>query len=194
MRRRGRGRLSSIELLPDDADPIVAWAAQELKARSLPQIDILAEFNKRLATLADDSDQNIKPISSSAFNRYSIRQAGMTRRLQQTTEIAKVLTERRLPGETDNLTIAITETIKTLVFELLEAGGEAGLSMKAAKEAAEAVRAAVAAEKMSSDRRQKVEAEFANKAAKAVNQVAKVKGLTTETADAIKAQILGVQK
>ncbi|QDG74441.1 DUF3486 family protein [Labrenzia sp. PHM005] len=194
MRRRGRGRLSSIELLPDDADPIVAWAAQELNARSLPQIDILAEFNKRLAALADDSGQNIKPISSSAFNRYSIRQAGMTRRLQQTTEIAKVLTERRLPGETDNLTIAITETIKTLVFELLEAGGEAGLSMKAAKEAAEAVRAAVAAEKMSSDRRQKVEAEFAKKAATAVNQVAKVKGLTAETADAIKAQILGVQK
>ena len=48
-RREGRGRLSSIDLLPDEAEPEVVWALEQLRDRKLPQTAILAEFNERLA-------------------------------------------------------------------------------------------------------------------------------------------------
>ena len=57
---------------------------------------------------------------------------------------------------------------------------------------ANALRAACQAQGVSTMRRQKVEKEFAAKTKEAVDKVAKVKGLTAETADAIKSQILGV--
>ena len=193
-RRKGRGRLSSIELLPEDAEPIIAWAAQQLKTRSLPQIDILAEFNTRLSVLADDLGIAIQPISPSAFNRYSVRLARMIQRIEQTREIASVLTDRLEPGQTDDLTIAITESIKTLIFQILENADEASLPMKAAKEAAEALRAAVAAEKMSSERRRKVEQEIEAKATAAIDKVAKTKGLNADTVAQLRREFLGLRK
>ncbi len=38
----GRGRLSSFDLLPKEADAIVAWAAGELADREKTQTDIYA--------------------------------------------------------------------------------------------------------------------------------------------------------
>jgi hypothetical protein len=45
---------------------------------------------------------------------------------------------------------------------------------------------------MSSDRRRKIDADFDAKVGDAVTAVARIKGLTKETSDAIKAEILGV--
>ena len=45
----GRGRLSSIELLPDEAEPDIVWANEQLRERTMPANAILTEFNKRLA-------------------------------------------------------------------------------------------------------------------------------------------------
>lgn len=197
-RRSGRGRLSSIELLPADAEPIVAWAMQELRARKHTQVDILDKFNLKLRGLAADLGIEIAPISLSAFNRYAIRLAGIARRLEETREIAGALTERLQPGDTDDLTVMVAETIKTLVFELLEAGtdrrGAPTIDTKGAMELARALHAAASAQSVSSARRQKVEQDFAARAAKAVDQVAKAKGLTADTVETIKAQILGVRR
>ena len=37
MTRKGRGRLSGIELLPAEASPVIAWAANELRSRDRTQ-------------------------------------------------------------------------------------------------------------------------------------------------------------
>ena len=50
-KREGRGRLSSIELLPAEADEAVAWAAAELIDRTRTADDIHAEFNGKLAAI-----------------------------------------------------------------------------------------------------------------------------------------------
>jgi hypothetical protein len=197
-RRTGRGRLASIELLPEEAEPIVAWAMAELRARKHTQLDILDKFNVQLRKLAVELDRPIEPISLSAFNRYALRMATMARRLEETREIAGALTERLQPGDTDDLTIMVAETIKTLVFEILESStdkkGRLTIDTKGAMELANALRAAAAAQSISSDRRAKVEKELAEKAGKAIDQVAKEKGLTAETVEAIKAKVLGVKQ
>ncbi|HRM74550.1 MAG TPA: DUF3486 family protein, partial [Paracoccus sp. (in: a-proteobacteria)] len=113
-RRAGRGRLSTIDLLPAEADDTVTWAFGELRERARTQQDIHAEFNKRLAEI------QLGPISFSAFNRHSIRLSAMARRHEEVRAITSALTERLDPGQADDLTIMAAETIKTLVFELME--------------------------------------------------------------------------
>ena len=188
MARKGRGRLSSIDLLPDVATPDIAWAMEELRKRERLQIDILEEFNSRLA------DHGITPISSSAFNRHSIKLATIARRIEETRAITSVLTERLEPGDTDDLTIMVAETIKTLVFEMLTTGGEAGFNPKQAKEMAEAIRAASSAQKVSADRRQSIEKELAQKVDKVTQTIGKEAGLDAETIAKLRRDFLGVRE
>ena len=50
-RSRGRGRLSKIDLMPEECDEIIAWAARELADRSRTQVDIYGEFVSKLEAL-----------------------------------------------------------------------------------------------------------------------------------------------
>jgi len=186
-KRQGRGRLSSINLLPEEADVIVAWAAQELRELKRTQTEIHLEFNQKLEKIG------LEPISASAFNRHAIRLAQITRRIEETREITAVLTERLEPGQTDDLTIMVAETIKTLVFELLNEGGTAGFSPKAAMEMASALKSAAGAQKISADRRMKLETELAQKVDVALDTVSKEAGLSAEMADEIRRKVLGVK-
>jgi hypothetical protein len=186
-RRQGRGRLSSIDLLPDDAEPVVAWAKSELRERKRLQIDIHAEFNERLRAL----DAGIEPISLSAFNRCSIRLATTARRLQETREITAALAELQGPREADDLTLIAGECIKTLIFELTEAG-PGDMNPRGAMELARALHSAVSAQSVSTERRRRLQAEFATAATAAVDTVARSRGLTAETVEAIKGKILGI--
>ncbi len=43
-RREGRGRLSSIEMLPEECDEDIAWAIAELRERKMPQSEILRQL------------------------------------------------------------------------------------------------------------------------------------------------------
>jgi len=167
----GRGRLSSIETLGEDYDDIVLWAATELRDRKKLQKDILGELNDQLAARAAEIGEEEAPqISSSAFGRYSIRLAQMTRRLHEVREISKVLTEKLQPGDTDTVTVALAEAIKTTAFEVLRDAGEAGLGMEDLRFAADALNKAVSAQRGSADMRAKMEKALAEKLAAAVEQ------------------------
>lgn len=188
MAKEGRGRLSSIELLPPEADEAILWAADELRKREKSQLQIHEEFNARLA------DLGIGSISKSAFNRHSMKLAYVARRMENTREITKVLTDKLVVGQEDDLTIMTAELIKTLVFELLNEAGEAGFSPKQAMEMAAAIKSAAAAQHISSTRRQKLEEETENKVDEAIEQVSKVvTGLTKERASEIRKKVLGVR-
>jgi hypothetical protein len=194
-RRHGRGRLSSIELLPDDAAPIVAWARRELVLRKRHQIDILAEFNEKLRQLSAEIGVDIQPISLSAFNRTAIGIATEARRFAERREIVGALADQTEPADVDNLTVITAEALKMLVYETLEiaAGVPGAIDTKGTMELARALQAATSAQSVSAERKRKADKEFADRAAKAVDQVAKKKGLSAETVEAIKAKILGVR-
>lgn len=195
VKRQGRGRLNGLEQLPPECGMIVAWANAELRNRERTQQDIYSEFFGKLQALQLEYHGELEfPIPSrSAFNRYSIKLAALSARIDETREIANQLAKSFDAEASDNLTVLAAEAVKTLVFELLTTGGEAGFEAKEAKAMADALRSASQAQNISTVRRQKVEKEFANNAAAAVDKVVKAKGLTAETAEAIKAQILGVQ-
>lgn len=196
MSMKGRGRLSGIELLPEACADAVAWAASELQNRERTQTDIYEEFVGKLETLHREhrGELEFSIPSFSAFNRYSIRLATLTQRLNQTREIASTLASKFDAAASDDLTLIASEAIKTLVFELVTNGGEAGFDPKGAKALADALFSASRAQGVSTSRRQKVEAEFAAKATEAVKSVAKARGISAESAEQILDQILGVSK
>jgi len=193
MAGKGRGRLSAIDLLPEECSEIISWAADQLAARDRTQVDIYAEFKQKLIGLQGETGLGFDIPSFSAFNRYSIRLAQMTRRLEQTREIAATISERFDAEASDDLTLISAEAIKTLVFELLQSAGEAGINTKGAMELANALRAATAAQSVSTARRQKVEAEFAEKAEKAIEKVSREAGLSADTVAQLRRDFLGVR-
>ena len=191
----GRGRLSSFDLLPPEADAIVSWAASELSDRDKTQTDIYGEFVARCQALMAEhrGELEFRIPAFSSFNRYSVRQARLSRRLDQTREIVAVLAEKHDAKASDDLTIIAGEMVKSTVLHLL---GEAadGMAPKELKELADAMRSAQTAQNMSSDRKAKETAQLQKRLGEAVEAVAKAKGLTAETTEQIKAEILGVTK
>lgn len=190
----GRGRLSSFDLLPAEANGIVAWAALELADRDKTQTEIYAEFVTRCQALMAEHRGELEfdiPAFSS-FNRFSIRQARMSKRLTETREIVAVLAQKHDAKASDDLTIIAGEMIKSVVLHMLGDGAD-GVAPKELKALADAFRAAQMAQNLSSDRRTKEDAKLAARVTEAVETVAKAAGMTKETTEAIKAQILGVQ-
>ena len=194
--RPGRGRLSSIDLLPREVDDIVAWAADELGNRDRTQFDIYQEFvqklEERMAEFNGELEIEIPGLRS--FNRHAVRLSRMSRMLDETREIASVMAAKFDPQKSDDMTVTTAETIKALVLYMIHAAkGEITLSAsKNVMELASAFRSAQQAQGVSSDRRRKAEAEFKAKVQEAVTTVAKAKGLSAETVEAIQAQVLGI--
>lgn len=190
----GRGRLSSFETLPTEAEGIVAWAASELADRDKTQTDIYAEFvGKCEALMAEHRGELEFDIPAfSSFNRYSIRQARLSKRLTETRAIVAVLAEKFDAKASDDLTVLTAETIKALVLHMLGDVSD-GIAPKDAMLLATAFKSATQAQHISSDRRRKLETDFAKKVETAVDTAAKVSGMSKETAEKIKSEILGVQ-
>ncbi len=190
---KGRGRLSSLDLLPPECDHIVAWAAGELSDREKTQTDIYAEFVGKCEALMREHRGELEFAipSLSSFNRFSIRQARLSRRLDQTRDIVAVLAQKHDAAASDDLTIIAGEMIKAVVLHMLGDAAD-GVAPKDLKALADGLKAAQIAQNLSADRRSKVEASVKARMADAVDAVAKARGLTRETTEEIKGQILGV--
>lgn len=191
-----RGRLSSLDTLPEWADEAKLWAFGELKARQRPQLEILEEFNAKLRAAAWEQGITDPPqISKSAFNRVSMRLAVLGRRLEETREIANVLAPKLDQAGDASVTLLVAESIKMLVHEMLSNAGELsadGATAEMLMLTSRALKHAEEAKRISADGRRKLEAELMAKAAAAVEKVAKAQGGTPESIAALKAA-LGVQ-
>jgi hypothetical protein len=186
MAREGRGRLSSIDLVPEHAQDDIIWACAELNRRERSQEDIRFELNDRLAV------KGAEPISRSAFNRKALKLSMAARRLDEARHIFSGLADQFTPERVDENNIVLGEFIKLLVFELAQ-DDAARQSPKGAMELSRAYLAAVQAQRLSADRRQRLNAEARSLAAKAIDKVGEAKGLTPETKEAFKRELFGVR-
>lgn len=166
-RRRGRGRLSSIEMLPEEAGPDVAWAAEQLRESKVPQTQILTEFNERLTA------RGLPPISKGAFSRYSVRKAVQFGKLSEVRRISGDLVSQMGTGGADEVTMMVAEMIKTSAFQLLESGMS---DTKGLMEISRAVSGATAAQKASAEHRRKLEDEAGARAVAAIDAAIKAEG------------------
>ena len=185
-RREGRGRLSSIDLLPDDAEPDILWALEALRERKQPQATILADFNGRLA------DRGIAGVSKSAFSRWSVRKAIQFRRLDEVRAITGDVVAGLGTDGAEEVTIAAAEMLKVAIFETLEKENDP----KSLQALARALNAAVAAQKTSADHRKKLEEREAAKVVEVADRAvdaAREAGLGAEVIAQIRRDVLGVR-
>ncbi|MFD1792089.1 phage protein Gp27 family protein [Ochrobactrum teleogrylli] len=157
--RRGRSRLDSLELLPEEAQDDVVWAIGQLNERRRSQADILFELNDRLEV------RGIGPISRSAFNRKAMRLSRRASQLEERRYIYAGIAEKLTPEEISKSDIVLGEFLKTLIDELLDGDG---LNSKNAMELARAYKETVVAQRHSAEHRRKAEEEAKAKLAKAV--------------------------
>ncbi|MGQ3101029.1 MAG: phage protein Gp27 family protein [Sphingopyxis solisilvae] len=148
-RREGRGRLSSIDMLPEEAEPDIIWALEQLRERSMPSKMIREEFNARLA------DRGIAPVSKSAWGRYSVRKAHQFRKLDEVQRISRELASSLGTDGPDAVTVMVAEMVKIAAFKQLEIG-EVG--SKDLMQLARALSTAVTAQKTSAAHRREMEA------------------------------------
>jgi hypothetical protein len=183
----GRGRLSSIDLLPEEARDDIVWAMAQLNGRTKTQADILFELNDKLEA------KGIPGISKSAFNRKAVRVASAARRLAESRALFEGLAPQFTPERVDQTNLVIGELIKCLITEMLDADGSE-FTPKGAMELSRAYLSTIQAQKQSTERRAKAEAAFKEEAGKAVDKVAAKTGLSAETRERLKAEILGIQR
>ena len=136
----------------------------------------------------------LRPVSRSAFNRKSMWLAAYGRQMTQAREVAAVLAEKLGEAPEGDVGLLLNETIKTMVFDLMTEASldDEAASIKMLREAALTLQRLESARRHSVQTRKQIVDEFSAKAATAVDTVAKVKGLTAETAEEIKSKILGI--
>lgn len=192
-RRRGRGRLSSIQLLPEEVSDIVIWAAGELQAAKRTQIDIYKDFAARLDERQREARGELEfdIPSRTAFNRYSIGLDAMTREMNEMREMASAVVGTLDEQESDDLTLCVTEAIKGIIFHLIRTRKDE-IDPKAIANLSNGMLRILQAQNVSTARRQKIEQEYRQKVASSVETAARERGMSDDTVEAIKAKILGV--
>lgn len=190
MAKASRGRLSSLDLLPIEAEEDVVWAYGQLRDRKETQDDIRDSLNVRLAA------KGLPPISRSAFNRAAMRTARMAHRLGEVKEIATALATKFEDGSDESLTLLVAETIKSLIFEMMENTNELpanGLTAEMMMNLSRALNYAEGAKKISADTKKLVEREFKQKAEGAIAAVAARQGLSKDRVDELRREFLGLE-
>lgn len=162
-RREGRGRLSSIDLLPEEAEADVVWADAQIRKNKVPLNTILYGFNERLAR------KGIEPISKSAWSRYAVRKAIQFRRLDEARRMSAELVSSLGPEGADEVTVAVAEMLKLAILEQLEQGK---LSTKGVMELSRALQSSIGAQKVSAEHRRKLQDEFDERMKQAAAAVA----------------------
>jgi len=186
-RRQGRGRLSSIDTLPEEAEEDVVWALEQLRDRKLPQSIIREEFNARLIA------KDIEPISKSAFNRYAVRKAIQFRKMDEVRRISSELVETLGTDAPDDVTVLVAEMIKVSMFKILE---DKELDPKAIMELSRALQSTVSAQRGSEEYRKQLEKRVAQQLEEAADR-AEVKmreeGLPADRIAQLRRDFLGVK-
>mgnify|MGYP001423305484 FL=1 len=176
-RRDGRGRLSSIDLLPDEAEEDIIWANEQLRERRAHSVVILVELNDRLR------EKGIGPISKSAWGRYAVRKAIQFRKLDEARRMSAELVSQLGPEGADEVTVAVAEMLKLAILELLEGGK---LSTKGVMELSRALQSSIGAQKVSAEHRRKLEEEIDRRLKKAADAVAEAGAKSGVSEDALK--------
>jgi cytochrome P450 len=189
-RNTGRGRLSSLDLLPVEAEADYSWALGQLAKRERTQEAIRDELNLRLLGLG------LEPVSKSAFNRKAMSFALMARQIEQTREMAGIMAERMDNQPEGDVGLLLGELIKSLTFDVLSGemmDGEAP-SMKTLKTAAETVDKLERARKANVDTAARIKKQFADQAMAAVDEAGKQAGLSAENLKLIREQVYGIME
>ena len=193
------GRPSSVKRLPPEVrERLDAWIRDE----SVTQTEAAERVNELLAELYPDHS----PVSRQAVNRYDLHMRENMDRVQRSRELAKTWIGKLGSTPGGDTGFLLIETLKTLSLEVSQAvmhgSGEIDAEAlsgvidqinKLALAAQRLERSAAESERRDRQIREEERKRASEEAAEEAGRAASELGLSAETADAIKRQVLGVE-
>lgn len=180
---QGRGRLSTVDLLPDD---IRIKVNDALRERRMQQVEILNYINDLLV------ERGLTPISSSAFNRYSINFAERVRKMQHAREAANAIIGKIDVDKNTDIGLATTELVKTAVFDRVYSDQD-DLDVDTINKLALAIQRLEKASADSDKRVADIRRRAIEEAAEQIEETAMQMGQTAEQAQFWREKVLGVK-
>lgn len=184
---------SSIDLLPDE---VRDQLNELLRDRRVTQKDAVARINQIL-----DELDHPERLSKSAVNRYAIRMEKIGKRMRESREVADALVGKlgsQPQGQIGNM---VNEILRSVSFDLSlnlsdgeidEENAPAIVSML--KDLALTTMRLEKAANLNVEREKEIRQQAMQEAAAAVEKISKKGGLTSETVQAIRSEILGISQ
>ena len=182
-KRPGRGRLSTIDQLPED---IRLTVNAELRNRDKTQTQILEDINPDL------QERGQKPIYKSAFNRYAMAIEEKGSMMREAREAADALVDGLGEQKGTDLGRAVTEMVKTLSFDLVLNGGD--IDVDTLNKVALIAQRIERASTMSLDREEQIRKQTLEQAADTVEEAAIQNGMNEEQAQWMREKLLGIKR
>lgn len=180
--RKGRGRPSSIDQLPEDVKIKINAA---LRDRALTQKRILEAINPVLDKRGE------KPISKSALGRYAMAVEEKGAMMREAREAANALVGGLGEQSGTDLGRAVTEMVKTLAFNLVANDGD--VDVDTLNKVALISQRIERASKVSLEREEQLKSKILQKAADEVEETAKQQGMDSSQAQFWREKVLGVR-
>ncbi|HDR0995740.1 TPA: DUF3486 family protein [Pasteurella multocida] len=182
-----RGRASKVDLLPPN---IKTQLAMMLRDKQFSQAEILEEIND---LIRDCGLPESALLSKTGLNRYASRMEKMGAKIRNSREIAQIWAKQFGEAPQSDIGKMLMEIVKNIAFETSLGMSEDGTAdPKSIALLSAAVQRLEQAESLSYKREQAIRKEVAQQAADAAEKAVVQAGLSKETVDNIKAQILGI--
>ena len=187
--RKKRGKSSKIDLLPPQ---LKAELDALLRDGKNNQKDIVAAINQRIE--AQGLGDELK-LSASGVNRYSTKMETIGNDIRQAREITEMWVAKLGTKPTGEVSQLLMEMLRTQLFKLLVKANDNPddvLDPKTINDLALGIQRLEQASMINMKREKEIRKAFAEEAAAQVEDIAAQVGLTSEGADLIKQQILGI--
>lgn len=181
---------SKVERLPEPIRKTLEDWLREYSAGRLTIDQVMLRFDAQFADQLGEAAP-----SRSAVARHGAKFAAISERLKRSREIAEMLIEQAGPEIADGKGFQVLlQGFQSLAFDMLANMGEGEtLDPENLMFFARSIQSVASAQKTDTDRALKVRQVALKDAAAAADKVAKKEGISQETADRIKASILGVK-
>ena len=188
MKKPTRGRPSKIDLLPEN---IRSELHRLLRDKSCTQEDIRDAVNDLIAEAGLGDDMQ---LSRTGLNRYASKMEEVGARIRQAREVSEVWVAKLGDAPQSDVGKLVQELVRTLAFDTTMSLSESDkpVSPKELNQLALFAQRIEQAAMLSHKREKDIRAIVAAEAAEVAGKAAKSAGLSKETVNTIKRQILGI--
>lgn len=196
----GKRQQSSIDLLPD---PIRQQLQELLNDRRVTQLQAVERINALLATMHETGtapDDAPERVSKSAVNRYALQMESVGAKLRQSREVAEIFISKVGAAPQGQVGLLINEMLRSMAFDLSLKLQDADISdpetmtatIDQVKALALAVQRLEQGASINVKREQEIRKQSAEAAANVAGKALAGQGMSRDTIDEIKREILGI--
>lgn len=187
--RKKRGKRSKVDLLPSS---IKSKLDELLRDNKHSQVEILELVN---LLIEDAGLSEAQKLSAAGVNRYATQMETVGHDIRQAREMAEIWVAKLGTKPTGDVSQLLMEMLRTQSFRLLVKANESPddvLDPKTIGELALGIQRIEKAAMLNMQKEKEIKKAFADEAAEAIDNAAAQAGLTTEGANLIKQEILGL--